>query len=162
MATRYADASDGTRLAVYEEGNPDGPVVVLVHGWPDSHVLWDGVVALLAEDYRIIRYDARGAGASEAPGPVAAYRVEQLADDFAAVVEAVCPGTPVHVVGHDWGSATMWEYVSRPDAADRVASYTSISGPHPGHLSRYVREGLARPYRPRRFGRALRQAAHLS
>ncbi len=158
---RYVEASDGTRLAVYEDGNPDGPTVVMVHGWPDSHVLWDGVVTLLAERYRIIRYDNRGAGASEVPGPVEAYDVGQLADDFDAVVAASAPGTRVHVVGHDWGSATMWEYVSRPEAAERVASYTSISGPHPGHLSRYVREGLARPYRPRRFSRALRQAAHM-
>lgn len=162
MPTRYITATDGTRIAVYEEGNPDGPTVVLVHGWPDSHVLWDGVVPLLAQDYRIIRYDARGAGASEAPGPASAYHVDQLADDFQSVVDALCPGTQVHAVGHDWGAATMWQYVSRPEAADRVASYTSISGPHPGQLSRYVRDGLAHPYRPRRFSRALRQAAHFS
>lgn len=160
MPTRYVTANDRTRIAVYEEGNPAGPTIVLVHGWPDSHVLWDGVVALLAEDYRIVRYDSRGAGASEAPGPVAAYCIDQLADDFQSVVDDVCPGTQVHVVGHDWGSATMWHYVSRPEAADRVASFTSISGPHPGHLSRYVRDALAHPYRPRRLGRALRQAAH--
>ena len=145
MPTRYISGGDGTRIAVYDEGNPDGPTVVLVHGWPDSHVLWDGVVPLLAHNYRIIRYDSRGAGASDVPRPVDAYRVDRLADDFAAVVDQLCPGTRVHVVGHDWGAATMWEYVSRPDAADRVASYTSISGPHPGHLSRYVRDGLAHP-----------------
>ena len=162
MPTRYITATDGTRIAVYEEGNPDGPTVVLVHGWPDSHVLWDGVVPLLAKDYRIVRYDARGAGASQAPGPASAYRVDQLADDFQSVVDALCAGTPVHAVGHDWGAATMWQYVSRPEASDRVASYTSISGPHPGHLNRYVRDGLARPYRLRRFSRALRQAAHFS
>ena len=120
MPTRYISGGDGTRIAVYDEGNPDGPTVVLVHGWPDSHVLWDGVVPLLAHNYRIIRYDSRGAGASDVPRPVDAYRVDRLADDFAAVVDQLCPGTRVHVVGHDWGAATMWEYVSRPDAADRV------------------------------------------
>ena len=56
----------------------------------------------------------------------------------------------------------MWEYLSRPDAADRVASSTSISGPDPQHLSRYIRDGLTRPYRPRRFARALAQALHFS
>lgn len=160
MPTRYITVDDGIRLAVYEEGNPDGPAVVLVHGWPDSHVLWDGVVKLLGEKYRLIRYDARGAGASDVPGQVEAYRLDRLADDFAAVVDDVCPGTRVHAVGHDWGSATVWEYGSRPGAPDRVASYTSISGPHPGQLSCYVRDALARPYRLRRFSRALRQAAH--
>ena len=162
MPSRYISSRDGTRIAVYEEGNTAGPTVVLVHGWPDSHVLWDGVVALLAPHYRIIRYDNRGAGDSAVPTEVAAYQVATLADDFDAVIAAVCPGEKVHVVAHDWGAATMWEYVTRPEAADRVASYTSISGPDPGHLSRFIREGLARPYRPRRFARALAQTAHFS
>lgn len=160
--TRYVRAGDGTRLAVFEEGNPDGPTVVLVHGWPDSHVLWDSVVAELAPDFRIIRYDSRGAGASDVPKPASAYTVEQLADDFDAVAAAVSPRTPVHVVAHDWGAATLWEVVTRPGAADRVASYTSISGPDPGQLSRYLRDGLARPYQPRRFARALSQGLHFS
>ena len=162
MPTRYIESSDRTRIAVYEGGNPDGPTVVLVHGWPDSHVLWDSVAQALSGRYRVIRYDNRGAGASEAPAPVASYAIARLADDFAAVAAAVSPDAPVHVVGHDWGAATMWEYLSRPTAAERVASYTSISGPDPGHLSRYVREGLARPYRPRRFARAASQALHFS
>ena len=45
ITERFVDSVDGVRIAVYEQGNPDGPTVVLVHGWPDSHVLWDGVVA---------------------------------------------------------------------------------------------------------------------
>lgn len=122
--------------------------------------MWDGVAALLGDTHRVIRYDNRGAGASEVPGPVAAYGVATLADDFAAVIATLCPGERVHAVGHDWGAATVWEYVSRPEAADRVASYTSISGPDPRHLSRFVRDGLARPYRPRRFARALAQGLH--
>ena len=162
METRYVESQDGTRIAVYEDGTPGRPTVVLVHGWPDSHVLWDGVVAALAPRYRVVRYDNRGAGASDVPEPVDAYALARLADDFDAVTAAVCPGEKVHVIGHDWGAATMWEYVNRPGAAERVASYTSISGPDPGHLSRFIRDGLARPYRPRRFARALSQAAHFS
>ena len=73
MASRFIEAPDGTRLAVYEEGNDGGPIVVFVHGWPDSHVVWDGVAELLAGDYRIIRYDNRGAGASSVPESVSAY-----------------------------------------------------------------------------------------
>lgn len=162
MPIRYIDSGDGTRIAVYEEGNAGGPTVVMVHGWPDSHVLWDGVAAQLSGAFRIIRYDSRGAGASDVPAPVAAYDIARLADDFDAVIAALCPATPVHVVAHDWGAATMWEYLNRPVAVDRVASYTSISGPDPGHLSRYIRDGLARPYRPRRFIRAASQALHFS
>jgi NAD(P)-dependent dehydrogenase (short-subunit alcohol dehydrogenase family)/pimeloyl-ACP methyl ester carboxylesterase len=163
MPTRHdIQAHDGTRLAVYEEGNPEGPTVLLVHGWPDTHVLWDGVVARLARDFRIVRYDNRGAGESAVPADVDAYRVATLADDLDAVLTQLCPGQTAHVVGHDWGAATVWEYVTRPEAADRVASYTSISGPDPGQLNHFIRDGLARPYRPRRFARALAQAAHFS
>ena len=162
MPTRFIIAQDGTDLAVYEEGNPAGPTIVLVHGWPDSHVLWDGVVARLADSHRIIRYDNRGAGASSVPLGVPAYSVATLADDFAAVVAATAADAPVHVVAHDWGGATVWEYLTRPEAPDRVASYTSVSGPDPRHVTRFIREGLSRPYRPRRFARALAQAAHSS
>jgi pimeloyl-ACP methyl ester carboxylesterase len=51
-AARYVDSSEGVRIATYEEGNPDGPTLVLTHGWPDSHALWDGVVPLLTEKFR--------------------------------------------------------------------------------------------------------------
>ncbi|OYN74625.1 SDR family oxidoreductase [Mycolicibacterium sphagni] len=162
MTMRYVDSNDGARLAVYEEGNPDGPTVVLVHGWPDSHALWDGVVPLLADKFRIIRYDNRAAGASSGPKEYSYYTMAHLADDFGAVIAELSPGQPVHVLAHDWGSATMWEYVARPDAADRVASFTSVSGPGADHFSRYVRDGLKRPYKPKLFARAVSQAAHLS
>lgn len=160
VPNRFVVADDGTRLAVYEEGEPGRSTVVLVHGWPDTHVLWDSVVAELGQTYRIIRYDARGAGASDVPAAASAYSVERLAEDLSAVLAAVGDGTPVHVVGHDWGAATVWEYVTRPAADGSVASYTSISGPDPGQLSLFLRDGLARPYRPRRFARALSQGLH--
>ncbi|MCV7281466.1 SDR family oxidoreductase [Mycolicibacterium flavescens] len=162
IAERFVDSVDDVRIAVYEQGNPDGPPLVLVHGWPDSHVLWDGVVALLEDHFRIIRYDSRGAGRSAVPQPVSAYRLDRLADDFAEVVAATSPGVPVHVLAHDWGSATVWEYLARAGADERVASFTSVSGPSADHLHRYVIGALVRPYRPRRFARAVGQLARLS
>ena len=47
-------------LVVHEAGNPVGPVVVLVHGWPDTHRMWCGVAELLGGDFRVVAYDARG------------------------------------------------------------------------------------------------------
>src|SRR4051794_1879568 len=157
ITERIVDSSGGGRLSGYEEGNPDGPTVVMVHGWPDSHVVWDGVVPLLADRFRVVRYDNRGVGKSTAPKPVSAYTMSCYADDFAAVIAAVAPGQPVHVLAHDWGSAGMWEYLSRPGASDRVASFTSVSGPSIDHLNRYIIGNLKRPYRPRLFLRALSQ-----
>ena len=157
IAERLIDSTDGVRVAVYEEGNPHGPTIVLVHGWPDSHVIWDGVVPLLAERFRVVRYDNRGVGKTSVPKPVSAYSMACYADDFAAVIDAVAPGEPVHVLAHDWGSAGMWEYLSRPGASDHVASYTSVSGPSADHLNHYIIDSLMRPYRPRQFLRALSQ-----
>ncbi|WP_156686668.1 SDR family oxidoreductase [Mycobacterium sp. Marseille-P9652] len=159
---QFVDSADGARIAVYEEGKPDGPTVVLVHGWPDSHVLWDGVVPLLAERFRVIRYDNRGVGLSSAPRPVAAYRMERFADDFAAVIGELSPGGPAHVLAHDWGSVGVWEYLTRPGAGDRVASFTSVSGPSQDQLAEFIFGGLRRPWRPRTFLRALVQGLRLT
>ncbi|ASW90157.1 SDR family oxidoreductase [Mycobacterium marseillense] len=154
----FVDSADGARIAVYEEGNPDGPTVVLVHGFPDSHVLWDGVVPLLAERFRILRYDNRGVGLSSVPKPVSAYSMDRFADDFAAVTAELSPGKPVHVLAHDWGSVGLWHYLKRPGAGDRVATFTSVSGPSQDQLVDYIFTGLRAPWRPRTFARAISQA----
>lgn len=132
-------------LHAVEEGNPDGPVMVLMHGWPDTHHLWDKVVPLLADRFRIVRYDSRGAGASTVPSRLADYRLGALADDFFAVLDAVSPTAPVHVLAHDWGSVEAWEAVTREGAERRVASFTSVSGPNLAYLGTWVRRALARP-----------------
>src|SRR3954452_2767040 len=97
-------SADGTRLAVFESGNPAGPVLVAVHGYPDNHTTWDGIAAELGDRYRVITYDVRGAGASDKPTGRAAYKMTLLAQDFRAVIDAVSPAAPVHLLAHDWGS----------------------------------------------------------
>ncbi len=159
---KFVDSADGVRIAVYEDGNPDGPTIVLVHGFPDSHVLWDGVVPLLAERFRIIRYDNRGVGLSGTPKGVSAYTMAHFADDFAAVTGELSPGQPVHVLAHDWGSVGIWEYLKRSGAGDRVASFTSVSGPSQEQLIEYIFSGLRQPWRPRRFARSISQALRLT
>lgn len=159
---QLVNSADGTRIAAYEEGNPNGPTVVLVHGWPDSHVMWDATVPYLADDYRVIRYDNRGSHNSGVPKSISAYSMMRYADDFAAVIDALAPGEKVHVLAHDWGSVGIWEYLSRPEAADRVASFTSTSGPSADHTRWFIMEGLKRPYRPRRFARSVSQFLRLT
>ncbi|MDG3008906.1 alpha/beta fold hydrolase [Rhodococcus sp. D2-41] len=132
-------------LAVFEEGNPDGPTLVLVHGWPDTHHLWDHVVPLLADRFRIVRYDTRGHGESTVPERVEDFRLEAMAADLFAVLDAVSPDEPAHLLAHDWGSVQVWEAVCEPGAERRVASFTSISGPNLDHLGKWMRRRLARP-----------------
>jgi NAD(P)-dependent dehydrogenase (short-subunit alcohol dehydrogenase family)/pimeloyl-ACP methyl ester carboxylesterase len=159
---RFVTSTGSVRIAVFEHPNPDVPTVVLSHGWPDSHVLWDGLVPSLTRRFRVITYDNRGVGRSSVPGNVADYQMARLADDFSAVIDALSPGQPVHVLAHDWGSVAVWEYLSLPGAADRIASFTSVSGPSTDHLARYVLANLKKPYHPRLFLRGLSQALRLT
>lgn len=161
-ALSYVTSNGDVQIAVYEQGNPEGPTVVLAHGWPDSHVLWDGVVPRLTDRFRVITYDNCGVGNSSVPRKVEDYSMARFADDFAAVIDTLSSEKPVHVLAHDWGSAGIWEYLSRPDASARVASFTSVSGPSADHLVYFIREGLKRPYRPKTFLRALSQALRLT
>lgn len=142
---QYVTTPDGQRLAVRTTGPADRPALLLVHGYPDNSSVWDALVEELAGEYRITAYDVRGAGRSTAPDTRAEYRLDRLAADVAAVADAVSPGRPVHLVGHDWGSIQSWHAVTDPRHADRFASYTSISGPnldHAGHWFRSAPDGL--------------------
>jgi pimeloyl-ACP methyl ester carboxylesterase len=139
MVERYVRSSDGVRLAVYESGNPDGPVLVAVHGFPDNHAVWDGVAAELGDQFRVVTYDVRGAGRSDKPAGRAAYRIARLGDDLVAVLDAVSPGAPVHLVGHDWGSMQLWEPLAEARLAPRVATFTSISGPSVAFVGAWLR-----------------------
>ncbi|MCZ4500265.1 MAG: ephD 2 [Marmoricola sp.] len=133
-------SADGTSIAVFEAGVPDGPVLVVVHGYPDNHTVWDGIAAELGGRYRVVAYDVRGAGASGKPAAKASYKIERLVEDFAAVIDEVSPTAPVHLLAHDWGSIQSWGPVTDPRFASRIASYTSISGPHLDYIGTWMRD----------------------
>jgi len=141
MTQRYATSADGVRIAVHESGAPEAPVLVAVHGFPDNHHVWDGLAGCLAGELRFVTYDVRGAGDSDKPAGRAAYRMERLADDLAAVLDLVSPDRPVHLLGHDWGSVQLWHPLSETRFADRVATFTSISGPSLDHAGAWFRRG---------------------
>lgn len=65
--TRRTVRGAGLDLAVFEQGDPLAPTVLLVHGYPDTHRVWDDVAADLAADHHVVRYDVRGAGSPRCP-----------------------------------------------------------------------------------------------
>ncbi|MFW0789230.1 SDR family oxidoreductase [Gordonia sp. CPCC 205333] len=136
---RRADVS----IAYYRHGNPNAEVILLVHGWPDSHHLWDNVVGDLVDRFHVVTVDNRGAGRSTDPQGFRQFRLSEMAQDYLAVADTVSPGRPVHVLGHDWGSVAVWEWITDPEISSRVASFTSVSGPSGDHLSKLVRKRLA-------------------
>ncbi|MEV5487515.1 SDR family oxidoreductase [Streptomyces bobili] len=149
----------GIELCVAELGDPGWPTVVLVHGYPDSKEVWSEVATRLADRFHVVLYDVRGHGRSSAPRPLrGGFTLEKLTDDFLAVADAVSPGRPVHLVGHDWGSVQSWEFVTVERTKGRVASFTSMSGPSLDHFGHWINKRLTRPT-PRRIGQLLGQGA---
>ena len=132
-------------LAARVWGQEGKPVVVCVHGYPDNSSKWEGVAHLLARDFQVVAYDVRGAGHSFKPRGRQAYALPRLTEDFRAVIDAVSPQAPVHLVGHDWGSVQCWEFVTEPSLKGRIASYTSCSGPCLDHMGHWIRDGLRHP-----------------
>ena len=137
-------SADGTRLAVHESGPADAPVLVAVHGYPDDHTVWDGVAALLTERYRVVRYDVRGAGGSDAPVDRDGYRADRLVADLAAVLDAAAPAGAVQLLGHDWGSVQLWPALTDPRLRGRLAGFTSLSGPSLEHTAWWFRHARQR------------------
>ena len=153
---RIVTGSGGVPLAVQEQGPADAPTVVLVHGYPDDHAVWDLVVERLVADHHVVTYDVRGAGGSGDPATPAGYLIEVLNADLDAVIEATSPDRPVHLVAHDWGSIQSWGAVTNPELAHRFASFTSISGPGLDHIAAWIRRQLVPG--GGRWRRGLRQA----
>jgi NAD(P)-dependent dehydrogenase (short-subunit alcohol dehydrogenase family)/pimeloyl-ACP methyl ester carboxylesterase len=133
----------GAELFVSERGDPAKPTVVLVHGWPDTHSMWDELVAELSGRLHTVAYDVRGMGRSLAPQGSDAFLLSELALDLRAVIDQVSPERRVHLIGHDWGAFQGWEAVCQSGAAERIASFTAIAGPRidtvPTWLTRRLR-----------------------
>lgn len=138
-------STDGVRLAVQEHGDPANPTLVAIHGYPDNHTIWDGLIPLLTDRFHVVTYDVRGAGDSDRPPARSAYRIEQLVEDFGAVIDAVSPDEPVHLLAHDWGSIQIWDALTEEKFAHRVSSFISVSGPSLDHAGVWMRGVIDHP-----------------
>lgn len=158
--TTFVQSGD-ISLAVYTWGQPAAgkPAVLLVHGYPDSASVWEACAVNLSKDHFVIAYDVRGAGQSGVPQRLADFDMEHLVEDMAAVLDAVSPVMPVHVVGHDWGSIQSWECASSERLKGRLLSYTSASGPCLDHVGHWIRSRMKAPSLANLKALA-RQAAH--
>ncbi|QNI06427.1 SDR family oxidoreductase [Mycobacterium kubicae] len=140
--TNIITASDGVNLAVhrYADIDPQRPTILAVHGYPDNHHVWDGVAERLCDRYNVVAYDVRGAGESSRPAKRSGYRLDQLVSDIGAVIDSLNAG-PVHLLAHDWGSIQAWTAVTDESVAGKIASFTSVSGPHLQYAGAFLRSG---------------------
>ena len=98
---RFVELGGGVTIHVADAGPPDGPAVMLVHGFPENWWQWNELIGPLAADgYRVLCPDLRGAGWSSAPR--SSYRKNDMADDLAAVMDRLGVAS-VKLVAHDWG-----------------------------------------------------------
>lgn len=128
---RYAD-NGGVKIHYVVQGK--GPLVVLIHGFPDYWATWKPLMATLnAAGYRTAAMDLRGYNLSDKPQGVAAYAMPNLVGDVAAVIHSEGQRKAV-VIGHDWGAAIAWQVaMNRPDVVDKLVI---LSVPHPAGMAR--------------------------
>lgn len=145
-------------LSVKVLGEASRPPLVLLHGYPDNHLVWLPVAERLAQRFFVIMPDVRGAGFSGVPKHVSDYRLEQLSADLQVVVDALIPGRAFHLAGHDWGSIQAWESMTTGPLKERIRSFTSLSGPCLDHVGFWMRRRLGSLSWPEQR-KALRQLA---
>ncbi|MGE3251275.1 MAG: alpha/beta fold hydrolase [Hyphomonadaceae bacterium] len=86
-----------------------GPLVVFVHGFPESWYSWRHQIEPVARaGFRVVALDVRGYGGSDKPHPVEAYDMESITADIAGVIDTLAPGEKAILIGHDWGAPSVW------------------------------------------------------
>ncbi len=106
----------------------EGNGVILLHGFPESSIMWTPLIDALADaGYRVVAFDQRGYSPGARPSKVSDYDATLLSEDVIAVADVV-GFDDFHLVGHDWGSAVGWVTVF--GHAERVRSWTGMAIPH--------------------------------
>jgi len=138
---------NGITLRVAEQG--EGPLVLLVHGWPESWYSWrHQIPALSAAGYRVIAPDMRGYGGSSAPAAVEDYGITRLCGDLTGLVSAYGEEQAI-LVGHDWGAAISWNCALLEAGVFRAVANMSV--PYGGRAQSPPIESLESTYGDRFF-----------
>lgn len=126
----YAD-SDGVKIHYVSLG--EGPLIVMLHGFPDYWYTWRDQMEALSDSYQVVAVDLRGYNRSDQPEGVANYSMPLLIGDVAAVIGDVGRDSAT-ICGHDWGGAIAWSFAMyRPDLTDRLMI---CNLPHPNGIRR--------------------------
>ncbi len=123
------------RMQALEAGPTHGPLVLLLHGFPELSESWREVLPVLgAAGFRAVAPDLRGYGGTDRPRY--GYDLDTLSSDIYQLARHLQPGRPAHVVGHDWGGAIAYHLAARhPEVVDHLAV---INCPHPAVLARHL------------------------
>lgn len=137
LESRYADLGS-VRLHCAEAG--EGPLVVLLHGFPQFHHMWRFQISALVEaGFRVVAPDMRGYNLSDKPRGIEHYRIETLARDVEQLISERGEERAT-VIGHDWGAIVAW-FVAMQHP-ERVEKLGILNVPHP---ARFLFDGLVMP-----------------
>ncbi|NWK96244.1 alpha/beta hydrolase [Sphingobium lactosutens] len=118
-------ATNGIHLRAAVAG--EGPLVVLVHGFPESWAAWRHQIGpIAAAGYKVVAIDLRGYGGSDKPDAIEAYDLESMTADIAGVVAAEGDGRPAILIGHDWGAALVWHTALVHETQVRAVAALSV------------------------------------
>lgn len=122
--------TNGIRLRAAVQG--EGPLILMVHGFPESWYSWRHQMGpFAAAGFTACAIDVRGYGGSDKPYPIEAYSMQNMAADVAGAIDALSPGAPAVLIGHDWGAPIVWHTaVLHPE---RVRAVAGLSVPYYGH-----------------------------
>jgi pimeloyl-ACP methyl ester carboxylesterase len=127
-------SANGLHFTADVAGDPDAPLVLLLHGFPQTRYTWrHQLPALAAAGYRAVAPDQRGYSPGARPSGVENYAVEALIGDALAIAGA-SGAQRLHLVGHDWGGQLAWLLAARHP--ERVHTLTMLSRPHPAAFAR--------------------------
>ncbi|MCB2409631.1 alpha/beta hydrolase [Hymenobacter sp. BT178] len=136
---QYVD-TNGIRLHVVQCGPADGPLVILLHGFPEFWYAWrQQLQPLAAAGYRVWAPDQRGYNLSDKPRRVADYRIDTLARDVIGLLDAAGQQQAI-IVGHDWGAAVAWHLAAHYPG--RIIKAAVLNVPHPRVMGRTLRRSL--------------------
>jgi pimeloyl-ACP methyl ester carboxylesterase len=122
-------AVGGVALHVVQAGPADGPLLFLLHGFPEFWYAWRSYIGPFADvGFRVVVPDQRGYNLSGRPVGVDAYRLDRLAQDIFDLADAFGRET-FQVVGHDWGASVAWWMATRRPA--RLLRMAALNAPHP-------------------------------
>lgn len=132
--------TNGMQLHVVQCGPTDGPLLILLHGFPEFWYGWHRQIPVLAAaGFRVWAPDQRGYNLSTKPHRVADYRIDELAADIIGLLDAAGRET-AYVVGHDWGAAVAWHLATYH--ASRIPQVAVLNVPHPSLLPKALRRSI--------------------
>lgn len=130
-------SAGGLRFRTLTSGPQTGPLVLLLHGFPQSSRCWTNALTTLGDaGFRAVAPDQRGYSPDACPEGVDSYRISAVMSDASRMATAL-GHRRFHVIGHDWGGTVAWSLGAHQP--QRIISLTALSTPHPASLLRSAR-----------------------